>query len=537
MTREEFLIRARDKHGYKYEYPNLNDKVLSTDNIDVVYNGEVYKQKVVKHITLGRCPEKNTPIKTTEQFIKEAEEVWGKGKYDYSLTEYKGANIKVKIIYQGIVFEQTAIGHLRSAVELNMNRDWFIKRARDKWGEDRYDYSLVEYKDCKTKVKIIYNKTGEIFEQDPSNHLNGAPEKRSINKTTEQFIKQCEIIHNYKYEYDKTIYVKASEKVIIKCLKHGYFNQVANSHFMGMGCKRCAGELERYIKTKKNTNQFIQEAKDIWGEKYDYSLVDYKNAKTKVKIIYDDIIYEQLPYSHLKYPVEGFLNNEIFLIKAKRKWGDKYDYSLVDFKTCHIPIKIIYDGVKYEQFAHNHLIYAPEKRNIKTTNEFIDQSIKYHGDKYDYSLVDYVNGSTYVSIICKVHGLFNQRPSIHVRAGCPICSESKGEREVRKCLDKIGLYYEREYRFKDCRNIRQLPFDFYLPKYRTAIEFDGEQHYRPIDYFGGLPTYLRLKEHDSIKNNYCEDNYIDLIRIRFDQIDNIFDILEESLREKINYIK
>jgi len=69
MTKQEFLDRAREKHGYKYQYPNLSDKVLSSDDIDILYNGVLYKQKVVKHILLGRCPEKNTPIKTTEEFM------------------------------------------------------------------------------------------------------------------------------------------------------------------------------------------------------------------------------------------------------------------------------------------------------------------------------------------------------------------------------------------------------------------------------------------------------------------------------------
>ena len=76
MTKEDFLLRARESHGYKYNYPNLNDKILSNDDIDIEYNGIIYRQKVVKHILLGRCPEKNTPIKTTEQFISEAKLIW-----------------------------------------------------------------------------------------------------------------------------------------------------------------------------------------------------------------------------------------------------------------------------------------------------------------------------------------------------------------------------------------------------------------------------------------------------------------------------
>lgn len=353
MTKQEFLTKAREKHGYKYQYPYLKDKVLSSDDIDIVYNGVLYRQKVVKHILLGRCPEKNTPTKTTEEFIKESKSIWGEDKYDYSLTKYNGALKHIKIIYDGVVFEQIASCHLRSAVELNMNQDWFIKKSQYKWGKDRYDYSLVEYKDCKTKVKIIYNKTGEVFEQTPAGHLAAAPEniRFSVRKTTEQFIKEANEVHDFKFSYEKTNYIKNQIKVIITCPIHGDFEQSPLSHIQGNGC---------------------------------------------------------------------------------------------------------------------------------------------------------VN-----------------------------CNESRGEKSVAKYLDKNNISYYRQHKFSDCRNIFELPFDFYLPKYRTVIEFDGKQHYEPIPHFGGLESYNRLKVNDKIKSEYCEDNYIDLIRIRYDQIDRVFDILKESLKNKV----
>ena len=356
MKKQEFLDRAREKHGYKYQYPNLPEKILSSDNIDIIYNGILYRQKVVKHILLGRCPEKNTPTKTNEQFIKESENVWG-DKYDYTLTNYKNASTYIKVIFDGVIFEQNPISHLKGmAPELNMNRDWFIKRAHYKWGYDRYDYSLVEYKGCKTKVKIIYNKTGEIFEQTPDGHLNRAPEniKLAVRKTTEQFIKEANEVHDFKFSYEKTNYIKNQIKVIITCPIHGDFTQNPLSHLQGNGCSSC--------------------------------------------------------------------------------------------------------------------------------------------------------------------------------------SESKGEKVISKYLDKNEISYYRQHKFHDCKNIFQLPFDFYLPKYRMIIEFDGKQHYEPVEHFGGVEAYERLKLNDKIKNDYCEENFIDLIRIRYDQIDRIYDILNESLRMKIKSV-
>ena len=94
MTRIEFLEKAHNQHGYKYKYIDLSDKLILSDRIIIEYNNVKYEQRVSKHL-MGKCPEKNTPPKTTEQFISESKEVWG-NKYDYSLTEYKGALEKIK---------------------------------------------------------------------------------------------------------------------------------------------------------------------------------------------------------------------------------------------------------------------------------------------------------------------------------------------------------------------------------------------------------------------------------------------------------
>jgi len=537
MTSYEFLTKARVVHGYKYLYPLLPNKLTYKDKIKVLYNDVLYEQSVSKHL-LGRCPEKNTPSKTTEDFISEAIQIWG-NKYDYSFTEYNGALNKVKIIFNGIIFEQIASSHLRGlSPEANMNLDWFIKKSKDKWG-DKYDYSLVEYKNCKEKVKIIYKKTGDIFSQTPSNHLIYAPENinLTIRKTNENFIKDAINIHGDRYIYDKVDYISNQKKVIIGCKSHGYFEQSPQSHLnTKVGCKKCADEnRDREYKPKYTTEEFILESKSKWGNKYDYSLVNYVNSRTKVKIIYDDIIYHQTPTSHLKYPPERYMDQDIFLIKAKRKWGEKYDYSLTKYISTKVPIKIVYGGVIYEQLPHNHLLYAPELRNKTTQNDFIEKSIEIHNNKYSYDKVYYENDRKKVIIICPIHGEFKQSTGIHLRgSGCKRCSESFGEKEIAKFLDKFLIKYIREHKFEDCRNIYPLKFDFYIPTMRTAIEFDGIQHFQPVTHFGGVDVFERLKINDKIKNDYCEDNYINLIRIRYNQIDDIWRILYENLK---NYIK
>lgn len=531
MTRYEFLQKARQVHGYKYMYPTLKNKIIHTDNIDIILDNTLYSQRVSKHL-MGRCPEKNTPSSNTEEFIKKAKDMWG-NKYDYSLVEYKGALKKIKIIYDGVVFEQIPSSHLNGLhVESNLNLDYFIKKSKEKWG-NRYDYSLVEYKNCKEKVKIILNETGVVYEQTPHQHLISNPENKTIKGNTSDFINRSNRIHNFRYDYSKAKYKFSSDKVIIICPEHGEFEQVANSHLRGMGCKKCGDKYKnREYEVKYTTEEFILDAKTKWGEKYDYSLTEYRNARTKLKIIYDGIVYEQLPSSHLKYPVEGFLNQEIFLIKAKRKWGDKYNYSLIEYKSTKVPVKIIYEGKIYEQLPHNHLIYAPELRNSLSLDEFIEFSKKIHLNKYNYDKTKYINSQNKVVIGCPLHGYFNQSPQSHMSgSGCKKCSDSKGEREIRNFLERSKIEFLQEYIFLDCKNKAHLRFDFYLPSRRTIIEFDGIQHFQPVDYFGGVSAYNILKENDKIKNDYCEDNYINLIRIRYDQVDKIEEMLKSNLIE------
>ncbi len=110
MKKIEFLERAREKHGYKYNYIDLPFKIKLSDKINIEINGELYSQTVSKHL-IGRCPEKNTKRKTTEEFIIESKKIWG-DKYDYSLTEYTGSFGLVKIIYDGVIYEQRAYSHL-----------------------------------------------------------------------------------------------------------------------------------------------------------------------------------------------------------------------------------------------------------------------------------------------------------------------------------------------------------------------------------------------------------------------------------------
>lgn len=408
-----------------------------------------------------------------------------------------------------------------------MSNEDFISKSKEVW-KDKYDYSLVEYKNMKTKIKIIYNDW--IFLQKAEDHLLG--KMCELRWDTNRFIFESKKIHGDDYDYSKTVFKNMNTKVIL--LKDGVeYLQNPNKNLMGRKPER--------VRRLRSTGDFIDDARSIWGYKYDYSLVDYKGSHIEVLIKYDGVIYRQKPVQHLLgYNCERdtIKNEEDFLRKCRDRHGDKYDYSLVEYTGSQNKVKIIFDGKVYEQKAGAHIHSSGMIERVilkKTTIQFIKEANVIHNFKYDYSKVEYVNNQSKVIIVCKIHGDFEQVSSSHLSgAGCPHCFESKGEKKISKFLDLNEIEYVRQKKFDDCVGIRyKLPFDFYLPKYRTAIEFDGKQHYEPMEFFGGLEAYNRLKVNDKIKSDYCEDNYIDLIRIRYDQIDRVFEILKESLKNKI----
>ena len=167
--------------------------------------------------------------------------------------------------------------------------------------------------------------------------------------------------------------------------------------------------------------------------------------------------------------------------------------------------------------------------------QFVNRSKKIHGNKYDYSLVEYVNNSTRVKIICQKHGMFEQTPLNHINAecNCPKCKvKSKGEIKIRMWLDNNNIQYENQKRFDDCRNKNPLPFDFYISSINTIIEYDGRQHFitKPTKCWT-KEALESIKKHDLIKNNYCANNNINIIRIKYTNFRSIEDILNKEIKQ------
>jgi Zn finger protein HypA/HybF involved in hydrogenase expression len=217
------------------------------------------------------------------------------------------------------------------------------------------------------------------------------------------------------------------------------------------------------------------------------------------------------------------LTNIEFIERAKNIHENKYDYSIVNYIDNSTKIKIICPehGI-FEQKPKDHLNGqgCPKcaKKYKPTSDEFIQNVNKIHNNKYDYSLVNYVGNKIKIDIICPKHGIFSQTPHNHIYGqGCPKCKQPKGEIKINQFLIKNNLNYEYQKKFDGCINERSLYFDFYLPDYNTLIEYDGKQHFKTVKYFGGEKGLKIRQERDKIKKEFCNKNDINLIRIKYDE--------------------
>lgn len=286
------------------------------------------------------------------------------------------------------------------------------------------------------------------------------------------FIERAILIHGNKYDYSKVDYLNNKSDVKIICPTHGEFDQTPSNHLNGKGCSKCANVKNRKLLTK-TISDFIKEAKEIHGDRYDYSLSQYINNKERINIIC------------------------------------KTHGEFLQYKKHHLNGH----GCPKCSFDKN------SNKQRKPKEKFISDANSIHDNIFDYSLVNYNNSHIKVKIVCSKHGVFEQTPSNHLAGkACPICSESKGENEIREFLVKNNINFITQYRFINCKNKRTLPFDFYLPDYNTCIEFNGRQHYLPIDYFGGYDELLNTQKRDKIKKEYCRNNNIPLIIIKYDEI-------------------
>lgn len=430
------------------------------------------------------------PALTQEQFLQKAQAVHG-DKYDFSKAVYTVGNNKVCVICPThgeflIIASKllSGVGCQACARVPKYNTEYFIAKAQKIHG-DTYDYSLVKSTRMKDKVDIICKKHG-VFSQQASKHVfrkHGCPVcANDIRTTKEWFLERSNEVHGDTYGYSKVVYLGVGKKVEIICKVHGSFWTTPALHLKGKNCPKCA---QRHNYT---TEEYIAKCKEVHGDRYDYSNTRYTIGANKIEIICKEHgSFLQKASTHMRgtgCPLcspQAPLTTEEFITRCKEIYGDKYTY----------------DKTIYNRSLHKVTVYC--------TN-------------------------------CKKY--FKQRAShlLH-RIGCPFCNISKGETIIANWLDTHNIKYTAEKTFIDCRDRNPLLFDFCIynkdGSIKTIIEYDGLQHYKASDFFGGEKMLLLNQYHDAIKNQYCEDHKIPLMRIPYWDINKLPEILQKYIGDTI----
>lgn len=331
------------------------------------------------------------------------------------------------------------------------------------------EYSLLsdEYKNNKTKLKMMCP-NGHTFEMKFNSYKSGSrcPMCHGNIKLTYDYVK--EYINNEGYELLSKTYINNHTKLKVKCPK-GHIFEVKFNHFKnGSRCPECCGN-RKYTHSEVN-NIFKNEGYTLLSETY-----INKDSKLKVKC----------PKGHIYYT-----NLNVF------KRG---------FRCPHCSGK------------------------AKHTIDFIQEYLYKEG--YKLLSFNYTNANKPIKIECPNGHIFKMSfgDFKNNNRRCPICSASKGERKIIDILNKLNVQYIPQHKFDNCKFKKSLMFDFYLPNYNCCIEFDGEQHYEIIDVFGGFDGFVDTKIRDTVKNVYCDNNNISLIRIPYWEFDNIEEIIMNKI--------
>ena len=311
--------------------------------------------------------------------------------------------------------------------------------------------------------------------------------------TTEEFVDRARKIHGDKYDYSKVEYINTKKKVCIICPEHGEFWMKPNDHLSRKyGCHKC-GWIEEGKNARKTVDEFIREAREKYGDVYDYSKVVYEKNNKKVCII-----------SHET---------------------DAYGVEIGEFW----------------QTPANHIAYGYSGDMVPVTTErFIARAKKIHGDLYSYNKTIFNNSKTKVIISCPIHGDFEQLPHLHLRGeGCPKCkNKSVLEKRVRNLLVELDVKFIEQKRFDF---LGKQSVDFFIPDINVAIECQGRQHFIKSSLWEEFEVLL---QRDRKKKKLCNDNGIKVIYVinkkykdmdtELYQEDNTFNV--KNLKSVINQI-
>lgn len=469
---------------------------------------------------------------STKEWVIKAKNVH-KSKFDYSKTIYQGSSKSIKIICKKHgAFNLRASHHIEGQGCAKCNKEKqrktkseFVKDSKLYHG-NYYDYSLVKFQNIHQYVKIICPTHG-IFKQKPSKHQKGQGCKK-CNKgevwTTEDFIEKASKVHKNKFNYSKVKYISTDTKIKIVCKKcKNIFKQRPSSHLRGVGCAQCAGKIPI------SEDMFKDILKDVHNNKITL-LSKYINKSSKVKVQHNcGNIWSTTP-NHLIKRKQGCrscsnlkrtMSNKIF----KRRLKYEHDGNIVSLENYKMSkIRIKFKCLKCNK------TYKSEPRNVlrngchscanrKDYKEYNKQLKETHfGEIIALNRYKTIRDKILVKHKCGYKWKAVPSDLIGKKAhGCPLCAKSWGNKKIYHFLEKNKITFETEKRFSSCKYKIPMPFDFYIPKKKILIEYDGEQHFIAIDFWGGKKGLDERILKDKIKDEWAKKNRIKLFRIKYDE--------------------
>ena len=486
-----FFDKAKTVHGDKYDYSE-SSFIGWKKPIDIICRKHNYKFTLIMAQAHVGVAKQGCPICSKEKRELQAE--IAKKKREERKAKKKEREKKKALI----LANEKTIKIKKTKLEN------FLEKARAKYG-DTYDYSLVNYEGREIPIKIIC-KTHGVFPITPRNFLSGChnqpahgcpkcdgiKEQKKI--TQEDFLQAVREKHGDKWDVSNVQYVSQNQILGLSCPDcKDNFKTTTKKLMDGLGCPRCEGRI-------KDLRYFVEEAKKVHGDEYDYSECYLSHSKSGA-IVLNNIRCKH----HGLYSTRADIH-----IKLKCKCP-----------KCNPPK----DKIPLE-----------ERRDA-----YIRRAIERHGEgHFDYSQVDYHRKRDKVKIRCIIHNYwFYQSLEEHSKknkmGGCPLCSETTGEREVRLYLQKKHIDFTAQVEIENIRP-KELPrqylrVDFYISKYRLFIEYNGEQHYRDCGWFKERGGFEMQQLRDEVLREYCHKFDFNLLEIKYSDFDNIGKLIDAKIKE------
>lgn len=364
----------------------------------------------------------------------------------------------------------------------------------------------------------------------------------------EDIIKLC---NSKKLEYIGR-YVK-NEQTYLTCVCNNHFEpykfeiSYRNLKNLKHSCPKCAGKNMNTNDIKYKVEVLLEVPVTIIGEFVDMK-TPIKVKCNKCQRIWDANVVSLCQGSsciECNRTGKPLKKHEVYVdelskIQPNLMVTSKYmgDAKLVSFE-CNI------DGFKGEALAGKLLNRTAQcsccaRRNMRESQMLSQSEFKRRISEINSQikvLSQYNGYNEFVDFECTIHNqTYSQRAcdALQGKCGCTQCVSSKGEKKIEQVLKSLGVAFESQYKFLDCCDTKPLPFDFFISSCNMAIEYQGEQHYKPVR-FGGISLddakemFEKQKRHDDIKSNYCINNGIKLLLIPYTEFDNLEQIIKDNV--------